>query len=73
MNRDLYNAFLYNYSLYNSNLTFFNYYILNVDLESLKGKIIMKELVQKVFHPERLLNICNTYHIDFMDLMDIYS
>ena len=44
-----------------------------MDLDTLKGKIIMKELVEKVFHPDRLLNICTTYNIDFIDLMDIYS
>jgi len=39
----------------------------------LKGKILMKELVEKVFHPQRLLNICDKYNINFIDLIDIYS
>ena len=34
----------------------------------MKGKIIMKELVEKVFHPMRLYNICDKYNIDFIDL-----
>jgi hypothetical protein len=45
----------------------------NMDENKLKGKIIMKELVEKVFHPSRLLNISNQYNIDFIDLVDIYS
>jgi len=47
--------------------------ISNMNLNKLKGKIIMKELVEKVFHPTRLLNISNKYNIDFIDLADIYS
>ncbi len=31
-----------------------------------------KELVAKIFHPNRLLKICSTYNIDFIDLVDIY-
>jgi len=48
----------------------FDNYILNIEL---KGKLIMKELVKKVFHPKRLFNICNSYKIEFIELMDIYS
>ena len=48
----------------------FNDYISNIEL---KGKLIMKELVEKVFHPYRLLLICNKYNVDFIDLIDIYS
>jgi len=51
----------------------FNNYISNIDLNKLNGKLIMKELVEKVFHPIRLLNISNQYNIDFIDLMEIYS
>ena len=47
--------------------------ISNMNLNKLKGRIIMKELVEKVFHPTRLLNISNQYNIDFIDLMEIYS
>ena len=42
---------------------------LNIEL---KGKLF-KELVEKVFHPKRLFNICNLYKIEFIELMDIYS
>ena len=44
--------------------------ILNIEL---KGKLIMKELVEKVFHPNRLFKICNSYKIEFIELIDIYS
>ena len=50
-----------------------NHNIENMDVNKLKGKIIMKELVEKVFHPSRLLNISNQYNIDFIDLIEIYS
>jgi hypothetical protein len=43
-----------------------------MNLNLLNGRLIMKELFEKVFHPSRLLNICNKYNIDFIDLMDIY-
>jgi len=49
-----------------------NYLILNMSMSLLNGERIIKELVEKVFHPSRLLNICNKYNIDFIDLMDIY-
>jgi hypothetical protein len=45
----------------------------NIDVNKLNGKIIMKELAEKVFHPTRLLNISNKYNIDFIDLIDIYT
>jgi len=41
--------------------------------KNVKGKLIMKELVEKIFHPSRLLNITKEYNIDFIDLMEIYS
>ena len=68
---NLYNK--YNIKLKSSDKYLFDNYILNIDLNKLKGKIIIKELVEKVFNPQRLLNICNNYHIDFVDLVDIYS
>jgi len=52
---------------YNNKIIFYNY-ILNINLDNMKGKIIMKELVEKVFHPMRLYNICDKYNIDFIDL-----
>ena len=48
-------------------------YVSNMDLNKLKGRLIMKELVEKVFHPTRLLNISNKYNIGFIDLIEIYS
>jgi hypothetical protein len=51
----------------------FDDYILNIDINKLNGKIIIKELVEKVFHPTRLLNISKQYNIGFIDLIDIYS
>ena len=36
------------------------------------GNIIMEELTKKVFHPNRLLKICDHYNIDFDKLMEIY-
>ena len=36
------------------------------------GNIILEELVQIVFHPKRLLKICDQYNIDFIDLVEIY-
>ena len=51
----------------------FNNNISNMDVNKLRGKLIMKELAEKVFHPTRLLNISNQYNIDFIDLIEIYS
>lgn len=36
------------------------------------GNIILKELVSKVFNPQRLLKLCKIYNIEFDKLMDIY-
>jgi len=63
----------YNIKINNNHKIIFDDYILKLNLNKLKGKIIMKELVEKVFHPERLFNISNKYDIDFIDLIDIYS
>ena len=35
-------------------------------------KNLLKELTEKVFHPHRLLNLCEKYNIDFDKLLDIY-
>jgi len=32
----------------------------------------MKKLVEKVFYPKRLFKICNSYKIEFIELVDIY-
>ena len=36
------------------------------------GNIILQELTQKVFHPNRLLKICDKYNIGFDELIEIY-
>jgi len=36
------------------------------------NKTILQELVSKVFHPDRMLKMCDTYGIKFDDLLDIY-
>jgi hypothetical protein len=48
------------------------------NIERIKGKelfgmVILKELTEKVFHPDRLLNICELYNIEFDKLMEIYE
>ena len=63
----------YNILIHHNKKIEFDNYISNMDVNKLKGKIIMKELVEKVFHPTRLLNISNQYNIDFIDLIEIYS
>jgi hypothetical protein len=40
--------------------------------DKLIGNIILKELTEKVFHPNRLLKICNQYNIEFDKLLEIY-
>jgi hypothetical protein len=44
----------------------------NLVKNKLIGNIILKELTEKVFHPNRLLNICNKYNIEFDKLLEIY-
>ena len=44
----------------------------NLIKDKLIGNIILKELTEKVFAPNRLLNICNTYNVDFDKLLEIY-
>jgi hypothetical protein len=41
--------------------------------KELFGKVIFQELTEKVFHPNRLLNICKLYNIEFDKLMEIYE
>ena len=33
---------------------------------------LVEELIAKVFHPDRLLRICETYKIQFLELMENY-
>ena len=53
---------------YNDKLDF-NKFISNINII---GKIIFKELVEKIFHPNRLLKICDKYNINFTDINDYY-
>lgn len=43
-----------------------------INREKLIGKIILKELVEKVFHPDRLIKISQQYNIELFDLVDLY-
>jgi hypothetical protein len=36
------------------------------------GNIILRELTEKVFNPNRLLKLCDKYNIGFDELMEIY-
>ena len=40
--------------------------------DKLIGNIILKELTEKVFHPDRLLKICMEYNIDLEELFEKY-
>ncbi len=44
----------------------------NLTKEKLIGNIICKELIEKVFHPKRLLHISNIYNIDIEQLLHFY-
>jgi hypothetical protein len=58
------------YDKFNLKIEFTDIMDVNINLI---GKIIIKELVEKIFHPNRIHTICNKYNIDFIDLIDIYS
>lgn len=53
-----------NITKYNDNIDYFNIKLI--------GKIIYEELVKKIFHPKRLLKICDTYNIELIDLVELY-
>jgi hypothetical protein len=81
-NKDILIGYLKNndisYHEYNFRINFYekisiHNHILHIDVNKLHGRIILKELVEKVFHPSRLLKISNKYNIDFIDLIEIYS
>ena len=44
----------------------------NMSKNKLIGRIILKELTEKVFHPNRLLKLCSDYNIDFDELVSLY-
>jgi len=44
----------------------------NIKKKDLFGQIIYKELVEKVFNPNRLTKICDKYNVTFNDLIKIY-
>ncbi len=45
-------------------------FIEDYEKESLKGNIIYKELIEKVFNPNRLMRICNEYNVEFNDVIN---
>ena len=49
--------------------------LLKYDYENMKqnNKDFCEELVEKVFNPERLLSLCKTYNIDWLDYTDILN
>ena len=74
----LYNGYNYNYH-YNDNLiicgidkNLFDEKILVFTPDKFIGNTILRELTEKVFHPNRLLKLCDKYNIGFYELMDIY-
>jgi hypothetical protein len=48
------------------------YIIENTKKNKLIGNIILKELTEKVFHPKRLLKLCDIYGITFDELLESY-
>ncbi len=44
----------------------------NLKEDKLIGRVIFKELTEKVLHPSRLMKICNEYNISFHDLISNY-
>jgi hypothetical protein len=50
-----------------------NYIRKNMTFDKLIGKVIIKELFEKVFHPKRLLKICNEFNIELYDLLKLYK
>ena len=51
-----------------------NIFIYDYDKMKLNSKTseVVEELIAKVFHPDRLLRICENYNIEFDDLVNIY-
>ena len=40
--------------------------------KNLLGNIIKEELIKKIYHPNRLIHICERFNMDIHDLLDIY-
>lgn len=40
--------------------------------KQMKDTGLAEELAAKVFNPQRLLHICETYNMEFDELMDMY-
>lgn len=54
-------------------ITILNFFVKKENLQYYIHKnIILKELIEKVFNPHRLVKICDTYNIEFEELNDIY-
>ena len=58
-----------NYSNFSSNPAIFK-----LDISEMRNQCspMAEELAAYVFHPDRLIKICEKYNIDFYDLMEIY-
>ncbi len=55
-------------------ISFDNKYLIeNIYNEKLIGKIIYKNLIEKVINPKRLLSISQTYKIDVEELLNLYK
>lgn len=50
----------------------FENFIDNLIYKFKSTKSILKELTEKIFHPNRLLKMCKTYNIEFDELMEYY-
>ena len=48
------------------------YIVENMTKDKLIGNIILEELIQKVFHPDRLSKIADKYNIDVSHILDLY-
>jgi len=44
----------------------------NITMDKLIGRIILEELVEKVFHPKRLLRISKEFNMDIYDYIEMY-
>ena len=58
--------------IYEDRLKAYEHVYEKMNKHQLIGNIILEDLAKKVFHPQRLLKICNDYNIQFDDLVEIY-
>ena len=57
---------------YGDHFKFIEFYYKINNKENCIGNIIFEELVQKVFHPDRIKKICDKYYIELSDFDEIY-